>query len=119
MCELIKRRAPYPAPELVKQMAGAQTVNACFDAPGVGRRQLERLMRVWVGVSPKRLARVARFQSLLGNVADGPPKDWAQMAAESYADQSHLIHEFAEFAGPSPRRFYAGQSADASPARCG
>jgi len=86
---------------------------------GVGRRQLERLMRVWVGVSPKCLARVARFQALLGNVTDASPKDWTRMAAESYADQSHLIHEFTEFAGASPRRFYAGRSADSSAARCG
>lgn len=120
MCALVNRRVRCPAPELVRQMAGAQRLDGTSLGPrAVGRRQLERLMRVWVGVSPKRLARMARFQSLRGNVADGPPKDWTQMAAESYAGQSHLIYEFAEFAGACPRRFYAGQSADASPARCG
>jgi methylphosphotriester-DNA--protein-cysteine methyltransferase len=158
MWELADRRERYQAPELMRQMAGAQTTEARFAALegwlagkladavldwrvsaaiqataessgevrieevarrcGVSRRQLERLMRVWVGVAPKRLARVARFQALLGKVADGSVRDWTRMGAEYYADQSHLIHEFAEFAGASPRRFYAGQTADASAARC-
>jgi AraC-like DNA-binding protein len=159
MCELVNRRVPYPAPDLVGPMRRADSINACFDTLelylsgrlagssldlrvsaavhaigksagaaridevarccGVSCRHLERLMRVWVGVSPKRLARVARFQFLLSNLADGSPKDWTRMAAESYADQSHLIHEFAEFAGASPQRFYAGQSTGAAAARCG
>jgi AraC-like DNA-binding protein len=103
----------------VGESAGGARIDEVARQCGVSRRHLERLMRVWVGVSPKRLARVARFQALLGSVQNDAQTDWTERAAASYADQSHLIHEFAEFAGASPRRFYAEQRPDALPARCG
>jgi len=85
---------------------------------GISLRQLERLMLRWVGISPKRLARIARFQALLGVVADGPPPQWTPLAAEHYADQSQLIREFTEFAGKSPRRYFIDRPADSKVARC-
>jgi AraC-like DNA-binding protein len=85
---------------------------------GISLRQLERLMLRWVGIPPKRLARIARFQALLGTVADDPPPLWTPVAAEHYADQSQLIREFSEFAGKSPRRYFADRSADSRVARC-
>lgn len=85
---------------------------------GISLRQLERLMRLWVGISPKRLARIARFQALLGAVADGPPQSWTPLAAEHYADQSQLIREFTEFSGKSPRRYFTDRPADSTVARC-
>jgi len=101
------------------ESSGGARIDEVARQCGVSRRHLERLMRAWVGISPKRLARVARFQALLGTVENNSRPDWTGRAAASYADQSHLIHEFVEFAGASPRRFYAEQGADASPARCG
>jgi len=85
---------------------------------GISLRQLERLMLKWVGISPKRLARIARFQTLLAAVADGPPPAWTPLAAEHYADQSQLIREFTEFAGKSPRRYFADRPAGSRVARC-
>jgi len=85
---------------------------------GISLRQLERLMLRWVGISPKRFARIARFQALLGVVADGPPPQWTPLAAERYADQSQLIREFTEFAGKSPRRYFTDRPANSRVARC-
>jgi methylphosphotriester-DNA--protein-cysteine methyltransferase len=85
---------------------------------GISLRQLERLMLKWVGISPKRLARIARFQALLGAVADAPPAHWTPLAAEHYADQSQLIREFTEFAGKSPTRYFADRPAGSRVARC-
>jgi methylphosphotriester-DNA--protein-cysteine methyltransferase len=68
--------------------------------------QLERLLRVWVGISPKPLARIARFQAALVSAGEQPASDWAYVAAEqNYVDQAHLIHEFSGFTGASPTRF--------------
>lgn len=48
-----------------------------------------------VGITPKRYARVLRFNALLPRLARVGPRDWADVAAEGgYFDQSHLIHEF-------------------------
>lgn len=59
-----------------------------------------------VGLTPKRYARVARFNALLRKVnRDGNP-DWAALAAEcGYYDQSHLVREFRTLAGMTPSQY--------------
>lgn len=102
----------------ITESAGEIKLRAVAINCGISLRQLERLMLKWVGISPKRLARIARFQALLGAVADAPPPLWTPLAAEHYADQSQLIREFTEFAGKSPRRYFAGRPAGSRVARC-
>jgi len=102
----------------ITESAGEIKLRAVANDCGLSLRQLERLMLKWVGISPKRLARIARFQALLGAVADAPPPVWTPLAAEHYADQSQLIREFTEFAGKSPRRYFAGRPAGSRVARC-
>lgn len=66
------------------------------------------------GLAPKRYARVLRFQRLLAALTATPRPAWAQLALDAgYFDQSHLIRDFREFAGVSPREYV--QRAPASP----
>jgi AraC-like DNA-binding protein len=59
-----------------------------------------------VGITPKRYARVLRFNALLRRLARVGPRDWANVAAEAgYFDQSHLIHEFRQLAGITPASY--------------
>src|SRR5215472_15808429 len=82
-------------------------------------RQLERLLRVWVGISPKPLARIARFQAALVSAGEQPASEWTYVAAEqNYVDQAHLIHEFSGFTGASPTRFSPLTSASNLKANC-
>jgi len=61
-----------------------------------------------VGLTPKRYARVLRFNALIQRIAQHRPTDWAQTAVEAgYADQSHLIHEFKRLAGITPAAYRA------------
>ena len=79
------------------------TVHRLADAAGVSRRQLTRVFRQVVGVSPKRYCRLARFQSGLGLAGVGSGVKWARVAAElGYADQSHMIAEFRELSSLTP-----------------
>ena len=56
-----------------------------------------------MGTSPKLLSRMVRFQNVLGHLVSGANLDWAALAAElGYADQSHLIRDFSDFAQLSP-----------------
>jgi AraC-like DNA-binding protein len=56
-----------------------------------------------VGLTPKRYARVLRFNALLPRLVRVGPIDWAEVAVEGgYFDQSHLIHEFKRLAGVTP-----------------
>jgi AraC-like DNA-binding protein len=81
---------------------GAVSIAALADRLGTGRRRLERAFAAGVGVPPKTLARLARFQNALRRASGAPPR-WAEVAAEcGYADQAHLIREFREFSGETP-----------------
>jgi AraC-like DNA-binding protein len=67
----------------------------------LSERQLERLFRERVGVSPKMLSRLARFQRALAGF--DRERNWADVAADAgYYDQSHLLHDFRRFAGETP-----------------
>jgi AraC-like DNA-binding protein len=91
---------------LMQQSRGAMRVAEIAQRCGPSSRQLERLLRLWVGISPKVLARIARFQAAMVSAGERPATEWAYVAAEqNYADQAHLIHEFSDFTGASPTRF--------------
>src|SRR5262249_14315437 len=82
---------------------GAVSVGELSRAAGASPRNLQRLMTKWVGLGPKQLARILRFQGVLDRVERGERFDWAALAADlGYADQAHLVREVAAFAGLSP-----------------
>jgi AraC-like DNA-binding protein len=79
---------------------------------GTGVRSLQRLCAEWVGVGPTWLVRCARLHEAAGR-AEGGPVDWAQLAAElGYADQSHLVRDFARVIGAPPARYARAVAAD-------
>ena len=70
---------------------------------GTGRRHLERLFRDEVGVGPKVLARLVRFQAAAARVVGEPDAPLVAVSGDSgYFDQSHMIRDFLAFAGSSP-----------------
>jgi len=74
---------------------------------GVGERRLQRSFDLAVGLSPKRLARVARLQAVLHAFAS-PSPSLAGIAADcGYSDQAHFTHELRELVGVSPAEFLA------------
>jgi AraC-like DNA-binding protein len=68
-------------------------------------RSLQRFCAEWIGVGPKELVRWARLHEAAGRAAAGPV-DWAALAAElGYADQAHLVRDFARVVGEPPARY--------------
>jgi AraC-like DNA-binding protein len=91
------------AMERIRALQGALPVTDLAMELGIGTRQLDRLFLLWVGLNPKRLCRIVRFQALLKHMAQGQAPDWADLAAQlGYADQSHLIRDFTRFACVTP-----------------
>jgi AraC-like DNA-binding protein len=104
---------------LIQASAGALRIKDIASRCGLSCRQLERLLRLWVGILPKRLARIARFQAALVCAGKQPASEWAYVAAEqNYVDQAHLIHEFSRFTGASPTRFASFSSTHNLKANC-
>ncbi len=74
---------------------------------GIEQRRLERIVRRDFGMPPKQVLRRARaldMASHLRGVADDEEADELMLR---YYDQSHLIREFTELFGMSPRQFVA------------
>jgi AraC-like DNA-binding protein len=68
-------------------------------------RRFIQLFTERVGMTPKRYARVRRFQRALARMSDGS-RTWAQVAFDSgYFDQAHLCRDWTEFTGLSPAAF--------------
>jgi AraC-like DNA-binding protein len=75
---------------------------------GLSRQHVAAQFRDKVGLSPKLYARICRFRRATAALKAAPAPDWAQLALDcGYFDQSHLIHDFQEFAGSAPERFLA------------
>lgn len=73
---------------------------------GISRQHLAAQFRARVGLSPKLYARICRFRRATAALKASPAPDWARLALDcGYFDQSHLIHDFQEFAGSAPERF--------------
>jgi AraC-like DNA-binding protein len=66
-------------------------------------RHVTRLCRRAVGLSPKQLGRVVRFQSALRALAGSPTRRLAELAAaHGYFDQAHMSGEFRALLGSTP-----------------
>lgn len=73
---------------------------------GVSTRQLDRSCARLVGLTPKLLLQVVRFQQALSSMMSDERCVLGEVAARfGYADQSHLVREFHRFAGGVPARF--------------
>ncbi len=84
---------------------GATSISQTAREHGLGIRQFERLFRKAVGISPKRYARIARFQTALDSKVSSPGRSWLEIAHNLYYhDQMHMVHDFAEFAPSCPSR---------------
>ena len=69
-------------------------------------RSFERKFKQSVGISPKLYSRVCRFQASLQQLRNNQYKSLTDIAFENgYADQSHFIRAFKEFAGFSPWQY--------------
>ncbi|MEO8191371.1 MAG: AraC family transcriptional regulator [Acidobacteriota bacterium] len=72
---------------------------------GRSTRQVERYFRAEVGLPPRLLGRLIRFQRVLRAAAERETP-WISVALDcGYADQAHLIRDFREFAGQTPAAY--------------
>jgi AraC-like DNA-binding protein len=68
---------------------------------GLGERQLERKFREWIGIGPKRFARLARFQQVL-RLLERNHRSFDAVLEQGYYDQAHFIKDFRTFTGTTP-----------------
>lgn len=72
----------------------------------LSERSLERLIKQYVGMSPKMFSRIMRFQSGLNTLRKDDFESFTKLSYENeYFDQSHYVREFKEFTGTSPKSY--------------
>jgi len=92
----------------IQHSAGSITVDTLAREVNVGRRQLERRFMAGVGLSPKILSRIIRFQNVLQLIGQNRINSLTALAYEGgYYDQPHFIRDFREFTGMSPRTYFS------------
>ncbi|MBJ7328770.1 MAG: AraC family transcriptional regulator [Solirubrobacteraceae bacterium] len=117
---------PEPAPGVewavgrLRATRGAVPVRALTEELGWSRRHLAERFREQVGVPPKALGRVLRFEhaiEILGRAGAGDT-DLGRVALDcGYYDQSHFNRDFRDFSGMAPRAWLAQRAPDGGIAR--
>lgn len=73
---------------------------------GLSIRQLQRLFRKYIGVSPKWVIKRFRLQEAAERIEQDVATSWADLAVElGYFDQAHLINDFKAVLGISPATY--------------
>ena len=106
---VVRRASHLPSPELAfayRRLAlsgGGIRIATLAEEIGWSRKHLVDRFRSEFGLAPKPLARMMRFHRACRLARTGTSPGWAGIAAESgFADQAHLVREFAALAGESP-----------------
>ena len=91
----------------IRSSRGAASMASLASETGLSARSLQRLFARDVGIAPKLLARIVRFQHVFAAVRE-EPASFSRVALEcGYYDQPHLIRDFREFAGDAPAQLLA------------
>ena len=73
---------------------------------GKSVRQLERIYKTQIGLSPKSFQNLIRFQNLIELRKENPDENWTQLCFDAhYFDQSHMIKDFKSYLNILPTEF--------------
>ena len=87
----------------ITESEGGYSVAELVKLIGFSERQLERKFKNQVGITPKLLSRIMRFQKFIRIARDNPKLTLTDASLScGYFDQSHFIRDFTKFAGVSP-----------------
>lgn len=103
----------FYAVDLINNSNGSVQLDRLARDVGISFRSLDRIFNARVGLSPKTLCRIVRFQSVFKLFERKSNKqDWARIALDcGYYDQAHFVKEFREFSGKTPTAYFAEQNA--------
>lgn len=92
---------------MISDTGGRMSVKELVARTGIGERRIERIFDKYVGVSPKMFLRIVRFSGVVRSIEAADSIGLLDTALSfGYFDQSHMIHEFNEFAGTSPLGYF-------------
>ncbi len=85
---------------------GHTRIDALATALNMSKRQLERRFTNTIGIHPKQLSRIARFQAALHALEQRAFINLTQVAYDNgFHDQAHFIRDFQDFTSLSPKHY--------------
>jgi AraC-like DNA-binding protein len=85
---------------------GETSIRSLADEAGVTQKRLVRTFEEKVGLKPKILSRVLRFQRVLRRLESESRVSWSFVAQDAgYYDQAHFIRDFEVFSGMKPTEY--------------
>ena len=99
------------AVQTIDREQGLVSIDDLAAGVSLTRRHLERKFLKTVGITPKRLARITRFQHALKILdgTDAASRGTRTAATCGYADQAHFIRDFRDLAGCPPGEHWLRQ----------
>jgi len=100
--------AEMKAIALILRSGGCVPIESLAEQMGISFRKLDRRFNARVGLPPKTLCRIIRFQRALRMIErESVRPDWVRIALEcGYYDQPHFIKEFKAFSGTEPTTYF-------------
>jgi AraC-like DNA-binding protein len=96
------------SPRMLTTRIAPVTISEVARQSGVSTRTLERVALEYVGMSPKLINRIARFERVL-RLKIEKSSSWTEAAyVGGYHDQMHMIRDFHAFAGDTPTQVLKG-----------
>lgn len=92
--------------QLIFEKKAALSVSDIAEMISISERQLERLFKRYIGLSPKFYCRIIRFNHIF-ELIQKEEKEWGKIAQlTGFYDQSHFIKNFKEFTGEDPTKYF-------------
>jgi len=92
------------------QRRGLVNIEKLANQHYLSTRQFERKFKQFSGFTPKLYSRIIRFQAAISQYGN-LNKSMTELAYDcGYYDQSHFIHDFKEFSGHHPKKYFSGKA---------
>lgn len=94
----------------LEDSAGRTAIGPLAEDLGWSRKHLIAKFREQIGLPPKTVARLLRFNNARRLIGAGAEMPWTEIAYRcGYYDQAHFIRDFSQFAGATPTEFVASR----------
>ncbi len=90
----------------LRDSSGARSIGALSRALACSRKTLIKRFHAQVGLSPKAVAGILRFEHATGRLRAADEERWSELALScGYSDQAHFNRDFRRYAGRTPTEY--------------
>lgn len=101
--------------KMITQFNGIITTEQLASEACLSRKQHERIFKQMVGLAPKQFLKVIRFQYAIYSHQQFPHESLTELAYRcGFYDQSHMINDFREMTGITPKQYFKDCNAPVS-----